>query len=177
MSKAPAAKTTQEAVRLPLADQKKKDADEVAGFKYDHKKYDYVLVEDKIPGVRMNQRDINYYKRLGFDVASKDGEVTGHEALTLMARPKKIGDEHRRKESIRNNRDKKRPGEMATRAELAEGVVQIEKKALRLKDMGGALPDESEIRRRNKDIEERTAGLEDNPILQHAAMTNLEDIE
>ena len=134
--------TDKEQTRLPGSAK----AAQVNGFERDDERYDYVLVQNKIPGVQLNPRDQAYYRSIGFVVANTDEQVTGHEALTLMARPKEIGDRIKAEHSARNNAIYGKPEDQNAAAMLAgDGSLVRDTQGFSLKDMGAELPTAGEL--------------------------------
>lgn len=95
--------TTREDRTAPRAKAKVMDND----LGYDPDLYEHVDVEDKIPGVLVNDRNVSFYKTLGFQVleTNKDAmeRITGHEAMTRMVRPKAMGEKYRKDQDARHS--------------------------------------------------------------------------
>lgn len=148
----------------------------------DQEKYDYVKVEDIIPGLKgPHTMDVKKYRTMGYRVVpiqNRDtvdimlktaartvydgrGNPVGvpeileplHAGLTLMAREKNVGDEERRRLEIRNNPEPIDVDDVRF-GDLTsrDGVVAREKRSVTLNDLDGALPSEADIRKADEDV-------------------------
>lgn len=171
------ATTTREQTALPREAQKTRDANAQGYsdvFNYDHKNLDYVLVQRDSTGLNLSPCDVPGYKRMGWAVATDNTEVTEHEAMVLMARPKAIGDKERAEQYRRNTQGYKKPGDSATSQELREGIAQ-RKTSMRLDELTSHLPSEETSKKAQRIMDENAARLEDNPLFQQAALNALSD--
>lgn len=171
------ATTVREQTALPREAQKVRDANAQGhseAFDYDHKNFDYVLVQRDSAGLNLSPCDVPGYRKMGWKVATDDPDVTEHEAMVLMARPKAIGDKERAEIHRKNTQGYKKAGDSASHEELKEGVVQ-RKSAIRLDELKSNLPSEEVAARTDRVMEQNAARLADNPHLRRAAQEALSD--
>ncbi len=134
-------RTEGEQTRLPKG---AKDT-QATGFERDTERFDYVTVQNKIPGVPLNPRDVGYYKSIGFETVSTDENITGHEALTLMARPKDIGARLKAEQSARDNAIYGTSEQTDKEMLSPEGSLVKSKDAFTLGALGAELPTQMEL--------------------------------
>jgi hypothetical protein len=169
-------KTTKESTRLPSSAEKasRKSMNELLN----RDKYRHVLVKDKIPGVAVNFRNVDWYRRQGYEVVSSDTVVTGHEGLTLMAI---THDEFAKREEERSARDNRGHGPEEDREAyeqgLRSGVVVRETQGFRLSELGSQLPSRSEIEQREAQAEFNAMALQGVPEIRRAAESVARDAE
>jgi hypothetical protein len=169
-------KTTRESTRAPGSTIKARQ--EKMEQLLDPAVFRHVLVEDKIPGVPVNFRNVDWYRRQGYEVVSADSSVTGHEGLTLMAI---THDEFAKRESERERRDNR--GHVAEddregyEQGLRQGVVVREAQGFRLSELGSQLPSRSEIEQREAQAEFNAMSLNSVPAIRRAAESVARDAE